>query len=116
MADPSTRNVTLATATLSFAVAVIDTELETVALAAGAVRVTVGGVVSMTFCTLMLVAVVVAELPALSTARAWTLCVPLGTEREFQDKVYGGARSVPTALPSTRNVTLATPDPSTLSV
>src|SRR5215471_1825869 len=44
------------------------------------------------------------------------LCVPLPTEREFHDHVYGGARSVPTTLPSTRKLTLATPDPVSVAV
>src|SRR5688572_8613243 len=50
------------------------------------------------------------ELPAPSRAVAVTVCVPDATPRVLQETVYGErVASVPTAAPSTRNCTPATP-------
>ncbi len=44
------------------------------------------------------------------------MCVPLAAVVVFQENAYGVVVSLPAATPSTRNVTLATPEPPALSV
>src|SRR5436309_3287960 len=72
---PSSRNWTPATPTLSAAVAVIVVVPETVAPFAGAVTLTVGGVVSLK--TVTVIAAEVVAFPAASRARAVSVCEPL---------------------------------------
>src|SRR3954454_18886131 len=55
---------------------------------------------------------VVATLPAVSTARTWTVAVPSATWVESQESVYGAALTVPTTLPLTRKSTWSTPESS----
>src|SRR5580658_3558301 len=74
--EPSTWNCTLATATLSEALAVTVMVPETVAPEAGEVMETLGGVVSALF-TVMETAELVALLPAVSMATAVRECLPL---------------------------------------
>ena len=85
---PSSRNCTLATPTLSEAVAVTDTVLEIVAPFAGAVMDTVGGVVSgVVLFTVMLTAALVVEFPAASVAtavRAWLPFDKLAVFSEYE--------------------------------
>src|SRR5882724_8653203 len=72
---PSRRNWTPATPTVSAALAVTVMVPLTVAPVAGAVMLTVGGVVS--FDTVTVTAAAVAVLPAASRATAVSVCVPL---------------------------------------
>ncbi len=58
----------------------------------------------------------VPRFPAASAARACSVCVPLAAVVVFQENAYGVVVSLPAATPSTRNVTLATPEPPALSV
>src|SRR5262249_36105925 len=107
---PSNWNCTLATPTLSEAVAVTLRVPETVVPLAGPVTETVGGVVSGTeLFTVTVIAVLVAELPAPSVATARQLCVPLVDLVLSHDKEYGDANiAAPKFAPSSWNCTLAT--------
>ena len=108
-ATPSSRNCTPTTPTLSDAVAETVTVPETVLPAAGAVTDTVGAVVS-PFCTVTDTAADVVWLPAASRARAVSVCEPLAVAVVFQLTEYGAvASSAPSATPSSRNCTPATP-------
>ena len=80
----SSWNCTLATPTLSAAVAVTETVPETVASFAGAVMETVGGVVSALFTVTVTTALVV-EFPAASLAMARSVCDPLLAVVVFQE-------------------------------
>jgi chorismate mutase len=107
---PSTRNCTLATPTLSEEFAEIVTVPETVALFAGAVIDTVGGVVSVVLLTVTVTFALVALFPAASLAIARTVCEPLLDVVVFQEIEYGAAVSrLPKSAPSSWNCTLATP-------
>src|SRR6267378_4924082 len=84
---PSRRNWTPATPTLSDALAVTVVVPLTVAPVAGAVMLTVGGVVS--FETVTVTAAAVAVLPAASRATAVSVCEPLLAVVVFQGTAYG---------------------------
>ena len=86
-AEPSTKNWTPATPTLSEAEALIAIVPETVAPEAGDVMLTVGGVVSAggAFDTVTVTAVDVLWFPAASRARAVRECEPLETVVVFQE-------------------------------
>ena len=86
-AEPSTKNWTPATPTLSEAEALTVVVPETVAPEAGDVMLTVGGVVSGggAFDTVTVTAVDVLWLPAASRARAVRECEPLATVVVFQE-------------------------------
>ena len=106
----STRNCTPATATLSAAVALRLTVPDTVAPLAGAVRLTVGAVMSGLLTVTLTDFVVV--LPAASRATAVSLWVPLATAAVFHDTLYGAVVSVAIAFLrslSTKNCTSTTP-------
>src|SRR5205814_3847604 len=69
---------------------------------------TVGGVVSLD--TVTLTVVDVAVFPAASRATAVSTCAPLAVVEVFQETEYGAVvSSAPSALPSSRNCTPATP-------
>src|SRR5882762_1180694 len=81
---------------------------ETVAPFAGAVMLTVGGVVSLN--TVTVTAAAVAVLPAASRATAVSVCEPLFAVVVFQETAYGAVvSSTPRLAPSSRNWTPATP-------
>src|SRR5439155_27373878 len=108
-AAPSRKNWTPATPTLSEAVAVTATGPETVAPLAGAVMLTVGGVVS-ALATVTVTAADVVALPAASRARAVSVCDPLLVVVVFQLTTYGAlVPSAPRVAPSRKNWTPATP-------
>ena len=90
---PSSWNCTLATPTLSEAVAVTLTVPDTVAPLAGAVIDTVGAVVSVVLLTVTVTLALVVELPAPSFAMARKVCEPLLAEALFHEKTYGAAVS-----------------------
>ena len=73
----------------------------------GSASVTLGGVES----TVISTPGVVNELPAASVMTASIVCVPLGVEVASQTIVHGVDEAVPTGAPSTRNCTVATPEP-----
>src|SRR5207248_2814747 len=105
---PSSLNWTPTTATLSAAFADTAALADTVDPPAGAAIDTVGGVVSLL--TVTFTAADVAWLPAASRARAASVCAPLPTLPEFHVIEYGAVvTSAPTAAPSSRNCTPATP-------
>ena len=106
---PSTFNCTLATPTLSEAVAFTVIVPLTVALLAGEVIETVGGVVSALF-TVTFTAELTPVFPDISFAMAVSVWLPFETEDVSQEKLYGAALSAePTFAPSTCSCTLATP-------
>jgi hypothetical protein len=85
---------------------------ETVAPEAGEVMLTVGGVVSGggAFDTVTVTAAEVVELPAASRALAVRECEPLVAVVVFHEVEYGEVvSSAPSAVPSTKNWTPATP-------
>src|SRR5437899_1048375 len=105
---PSSRNWTPATPTLSDAVAVIVVVPETVAPLAGAVTLTVGGVVSLKTVTVTAADVVV--FPAASRATAVSVCDALVAVLVSHATAYGAAvSSVPRFAPSILNCTPTTP-------
>src|SRR6202023_3145933 len=105
---PSRRNCTRTTPTLSDALALTVNVPETVEPVAGAVTLTVGGVVS--FATVTVTAAAVAVLPAASRATAVNVCEPLLTVVVFHETEYGAVVcSTPKLAPSRRNCTPATP-------
>src|SRR5438874_7400016 len=105
---PSSLNWTPTTATLSAAFADTAALADTVDPPAGAAIDTVGGVVSLL--TVTFTAADVAWLPAASRARAASVCAPLPSLPEFHVIEYGAVvTSAPTAAPSSRNCTPATP-------
>jgi hypothetical protein len=108
---PSNWNCTLATPTLSLALAVTETVPLAVAPFAGALIDTVGGVVSgVLLLTVTVTAVLVVPLPAASLAIARNVCEPLLDVVVFQETEYGEAVSrAPRLAPSNWNCTLATP-------
>jgi hypothetical protein len=111
-AEPSTKNCTPATPTLSEAEALTVVVPETVAPEAGEVMLTVGGVVSGggAFDTVTVTAAEVVELPAASRALAVRECEPLVAVVVFHEVEYGEVvSSAPSAVPSTKNWTPATP-------
>jgi hypothetical protein len=113
-AAPSTSNCTLATATLSVAVAVTVMVPDTVAPLLGEVMETVGAVVSFALFTVIDTPALVALLFELSVATAVSVWVPLASVVVFSDCEYGEVvANDPKAAPSTLNCTLAT---ATLSV
>ncbi|HTP44344.1 MAG TPA: hypothetical protein VMJ13_07245, partial [Candidatus Acidoferrum sp.] len=106
---PSTCNCTLATPTLSEAVTLTVTVPFTVALLAGDVIETVGGVVSALF-TVTVTTALVAAFPAASFATAASVWLAFETEVVFQEKLYGAdVSAAPAFAPSTWNCTLAIP-------
>jgi len=107
---PSSWNCTLATPTLSAAVAVTAMVEETVAPFAGAVSETVGGVVSgVVLLTVTVTTALVAVFPAPSLAMAFKVCAPFVDLVVSQEKLYGATTSrVPTLTLSSWNCTLAT--------
>ena len=108
-AAPSNKNCTPTTPTLSVALALTVTVALTVAPFAGAVIATVGGVVSV-FDTVTTTAADVAVFPAASRARAVNVCEPLLVVVVFHATAYGAVvSSAPSAPPSSRNCTPATP-------
>ena len=107
---PSTWNCTLATPTLSEAVALTVTVLLTVELFDGEVIEMVGGVVSLLAFTVTFTPALVVAFPAASFATAVSVWLPCETEVVFHEKLYGELVSAePTFAPSTWNCTLATP-------
>ena len=82
--DPSTRNCTPATPTLSLAVALTVVVPDTVAPFAGELMLTVGAVVS-SFDTVTEIADEVVRFPAASRATAVNVCDPLLTIVVFQE-------------------------------
>jgi len=85
---PSTRNCTLATPTLSEALAETETAPETVAALAGAEMETVGGVVSgVELLTVTVTEALVVEFPAASLATAVRVWEPLLAVVVFQEVV-----------------------------
>src|SRR5262245_37076249 len=109
---PSILNCTPTTPTLSEALAVTPVVPDTVAPEAGEVTLTVGGAVSGGG-ALLTVTVTTAEvvlLPAASRAEAVRVCVPFPTVPVFQETEYGAlVSSAPSATPSRKNCTPATP-------
>ncbi len=107
---PSSLNCTPATATLSAAVAVTVTEPLTVAPAAGAVRLTVGGVVSTTLLTVTGTPALVVVRFAPSRATAVRVCGPFTAPVVFQVTENGDVpvASAPRLTPSSLNCTPAT--------
>ena len=75
--------------------------------APGSESVTLGGVES----TVTGTPGVVNELPAASVTTASIVCGPLGVEDASQASVHGADATVPAGVPSTRNCTVATPEP-----
>src|SRR5882724_1128295 len=109
MFDPSTRNCTPATPTLSLAVALTVVVPDTVAPFPGELMLTPGAVVS-AFDTVTVTADDVVRLPAASRAIAVSVCEPFPTVAVFHDTEYGvDVSSDPRFDPSTRNCTPATP-------
>jgi hypothetical protein len=107
---PSTWNCTLATATLSEAVAFTVIVPLTVALFDGEVIETAGGVVSELLLTVTFTPALVVAFPAASLATAVSVWLPLATDLVLHEKLYGELVSAdPTFPPSTCNCTLATP-------
>ena len=107
--DPSTRNCTPATPTLSDAVALTVVVPDTLAPFAGELMLTLGAVVS-AFDTVTETADEVLRLPAASRATAVNVCAPFPTVVVFQETEYGeDVSSAPRFDPSTRNCTPATP-------
>src|SRR5262245_35022138 len=109
---PSTRNSTRVTPTASEAVADTVTVPLTVAPAVGAVRETVGGVVSVGGGALLTVTPTPGALPmfpAASKARALRVWAPLAADVVFHEAVYGAVVSVDSSAPSARNSTFVTP-------
>src|SRR2546426_1044200 len=105
---PSSRNWTPTTPTLVVAVARVGVVPETVAPPAGAVRLTVGGVVSLNTVTVTVAAVAV--LPAASRATAVSVCDALLAAVVSHASAYGAVvSSTPTFAPSRRNWTPTTP-------
>src|SRR2546426_887177 len=105
---PSRRNWTPTTPTLSDALALIVVVPETVAPFAGAVRLTVGGVVSLS--TVPVTAAAVAVLPAASRATAVNVCDALLAVVVSHAIAYGAVvSSTPRLAPSSRNWTPTTP-------
>jgi len=106
---PSTWNCTLATPTLSEAVALTVTVPLNVALFAGDVIETVGGVVSLLL-TVTFTPALVVLFPAESFATAVSVWLPFETDVLLHEKLYGELVSAaPTFAPSTCNCTLAMP-------
>jgi hypothetical protein len=107
---PSNWNWTLATLTLSVAFAETATVADTFAPFAGAVIVTVGGVVSLVvLSTVMLTLALVVLFPAPSVAIARSVWLPLAVFVESHEYAYGEAVSAaPRFAPSSWNCTLAT--------
>src|SRR5439155_327802 len=105
---PSTLNWTPATPTLSAALADTVIVPETVAPFAGEVMLTVGAVVSLA--TVIVTGAEVMRLPAASRAATVRVCEPLVAVVVFQETAKGAAvSSVPSAAPSSKNCTPATP-------
>src|SRR2546422_543879 len=95
---PSRRNWTPTTPMLSDALALIVVVPETVAPFAGAVRLTVGGVVSLS--TVTVIAAAVAVLPAASRATAVSACDALLADVASLNSAYGSVvSSAPTLAP-----------------
>src|SRR5206468_1467806 len=111
---PSSLNSTPTTPTLSDALAVTVVVPETVDPPAGALMVTVGGVVSLKTVTVTEVAVVV--LPAASRAMAVSVCDALLVVFVSHATAYGAVvSSAPRFAPSRRNCTPTTPTSSDAS-
>src|SRR5882672_3402718 len=111
-AVPSEKNCTPATPTLSEALADTAIVPETVAPLAGAVRLTAGGVVSGggALFTVTVTEAEVVRLPAASRATALKVCAPLPTLPVFHETENGAlVSSAPSATPSLKNCTPATP-------
>ena len=87
--EPSTKNCTLVTPTLSEALALRVVTPETVAPLDGAVMATVGGVVSpeVVLLTVTVTLALVAVFPAASLAMARKVCGPLLAVAVFQEKL-----------------------------
>jgi hypothetical protein len=83
--EPSTSNCTLATPTLSDAVAVTVIVPETAAPELGELIDTVGGVVPDVLFTVMVSTALVALFPDVSTATAVRLCLPFAKVVVFKD-------------------------------
>src|SRR5882672_6841923 len=111
-AVPSEKNCTPATPTLSEALADTVMVPDTVAPLAGAVRLTAGGVVSGggALFTVTVTEAEVVRLPAASRATALKVCAPLPTLPVFHETENGAlVSSAPSATPSLKNCTPATP-------